>query len=88
MLITVEQLQKELTHWKANHENITIRCKLLRDRLDLPVERIKAFEHLEALQNENASLHARIEALLNELEQIKALCRNNQAHDNNSFLEK
>lgn len=70
MLVTKQELQKELTHWKANHANIALRCKLLRDRPDLPVERIKAFDRIEALQNENLALKERNEELSLQIENL------------------
>lgn len=70
-------LQLELTTaladaamWKNNHDNMVDRAKLLRDRLDMPVERIKAFERLGVLQARNAELSRYIvkaDALLDEL---------------------
>lgn len=41
---------KELAMWKSNHASMVERAKLLRDRPDMPVERIAAFERMSALQ--------------------------------------
>jgi hypothetical protein len=70
MSIAIQELQKELTHWKANHSNISLRCQLLRDRWDLPVERIRAFEQMEVLQNENLALkeHSECDKKIADLE--------------------
>lgn len=41
---------KELALWKSNHANMVERTKLLRDRPDMPVERIAAFDRMGAIQ--------------------------------------
>lgn len=39
-------------HWRANHANLVARCALLRERPDLPVDRIPAYDELVRLQDE------------------------------------
>lgn len=50
----------ELTHWKANHQHLVQRCCYLGQRLDLPVDRIPAYqrhvEEITQLRAENAKL--------------------------------
>jgi hypothetical protein len=43
-------LVAERDHWKANHDNAVARCALLRERPDLPVDRIPAYQELVRLQ--------------------------------------
>lgn len=45
-------LKEELREWKANHEQMVRRCAILRERPDLPVDRIPAYEELVKLQNQ------------------------------------
>lgn len=52
--LALEAAQADAAMWKNNHDNMVDRAKLLRDRLDMPVERIKAFERLGVLQTRNA----------------------------------
>lgn len=47
---------KELEHVRANHDDLVKRCALLRQRLDLPVDRIPAYDELIRLQKENKEL--------------------------------
>lgn len=47
----VEELEKEVEHWKFNHDNQVTRNKLLTDRPDVPLERVKAYEQVIELQN-------------------------------------
>lgn len=49
----VAQLVAEVKHWKANHEEMVRRNAALRDRPDLPADRVQAVDRLEA---ENARL--------------------------------
>jgi len=47
-----------LTDWKAAHADMVKRNALLREREDLPVDRIPAHAELVRLQEENATLRA------------------------------
>ena len=42
--------QAEIKQWKANHDDVVKRCALLREREDLPVDRIPAYRELIRLQ--------------------------------------
>jgi hypothetical protein len=46
------QLQRERDHWKANHDEMVARNAVLRDRPDLPLERVQASERMAQLQRE------------------------------------
>jgi len=56
------ELVRELAMWKANHANLVERTALLRQRPDLPVDRLPAFNRMEALQDCLGALEAIIEA--------------------------
>jgi FtsZ-binding cell division protein ZapB len=52
----IDALNAEVQHWKANHDNMVNRSRVLIDRPDLPLERVKAFKQLETLKAENEKL--------------------------------
>jgi hypothetical protein len=54
----IDALKAEVKHWKANHENMVNRSRVLIDRPDLPLERVQAFRQIERLQAEVAQLKA------------------------------
>lgn len=64
---------KELALWKSNHANMVERTKLLRDRPDMPVERIAAFERMGALQQRLTAVESRNMELTTEVERRDAL---------------
>lgn len=45
--------QTKAQHWKSNHDDLVKRCALLREREDLPVDRIPAYAELTRLQEES-----------------------------------
>jgi hypothetical protein len=42
--------EKERDHWKANHANEVNRARILKERLDMPYERVDAYELIGELQ--------------------------------------
>lgn len=48
--------ERDIVHWKANHTNMVARTRVLTERTDMPLERIKAFEQIGDLQNECVAL--------------------------------
>jgi len=77
----VKELVREANHWKAAHDNMVMRNALLRQRPDLPIERIQAYERvtreLDRLQGiENALLDYLAALARDEKEAI----RNTWAH--------
>jgi hypothetical protein len=48
------QAAANASHWKSNHADQVARCALLRERLDLPVDRIPAYKELVRLQQAQA----------------------------------
>lgn len=54
----VMALKKERDHWKANHDNRVAAARLLHYRLDLPLERVKAYEKYVELQEKLAEMES------------------------------
>ena len=52
----IHKLNRELATWKANHADMVERNAILRERPDLPVDRLPTFERLISLQAENRGL--------------------------------
>lgn len=46
-----DDLREELAHWKVNHDQMAARCAILRERDDLPVDRLPAYRELMRLQS-------------------------------------
>jgi hypothetical protein len=62
-----EQLEaalKEVAHWKSNHACEVSRAKLLKQRPDMPLERISAYDQVGAL-------HARLETIRDAMAQAE-----------------
>lgn len=59
------RVQDERDHWKANHENQVQRARILIERDDLPLERVKAYERYSALEQDAARYAALRHALIN-----------------------
>lgn len=47
----VTALEAEVLHWKANHASVTRKSHILIERIDMPIERVKAFELIGQLQD-------------------------------------
>ncbi|WP_250519514.1 hypothetical protein [Caballeronia sp. NCTM1] len=63
----IAALRKERDHWKANHDAQVSRARLLIERTDLPLERVRAYEELAALRE-------RIAGMEKDAERMSALC--------------
>lgn len=46
----VSNAWNERDHWKANHDNQVRRARILIERDDLPIERVKAYDHMCKMQ--------------------------------------
>lgn len=58
--------QKAATqHWQANHDCQVAKSRLLFDRLDLPVERVRAYELVTRLQDQAKTVRAHVVHLNN-----------------------
>lgn len=56
----LRRLCGERDHWKANHANQVARSRVLVERTDMPLERVKAYELIGQLQDRVASLEAQL----------------------------
>lgn len=65
-----DKAEAERDHWKANHDNQVLRARLLVEREDLPLERVKAYQRVQELEANNTSL-------LYLLAQIREACGDN-----------
>lgn len=63
---TIQTLQAERDHWKANHADMVKRAALLSQRDDLPVDRLPAYREMEALQKTIQAKQAEIDRLMLE----------------------
>jgi hypothetical protein len=52
----IQELEEENARLRANNNDLVNRNALLRQRYDLPVDRIPAHKEMQRLQEENASL--------------------------------
>ncbi|QDH49060.1 hypothetical protein PHYNN_230 [Pantoea phage Phynn] len=56
----IESLAK---HWEANHATEVHRSRMLKERPDMPLERVSAYDRMVALEEENKSLRAQVDSL-------------------------
>lgn len=56
---------RQAEHWKANHECEVSRARVLKERPDMPLERIRAYNHMVELEEENKRLKQENEDLQN-----------------------
>lgn len=66
-LSKVEELEYQVLHWKANHDNVMNKLRLFTQRKDLPVDRLPAYKYVIKLEKENKELR-------DELQQLKSNC--------------
>lgn len=64
--VEVVVMNDEAAHWKANHDNVVERLRLLLQRKDLPVDRIDAYNRLVWLQERNQYLEGLLKERFNE----------------------
>lgn len=58
-----QKAEQEASHWKANHECEVSRARVLKERPDMPLERVKAYNRMVELEEENKALKQRIASL-------------------------
>lgn len=63
------------SHWKANHADQVARCALLRERPDLPVDRLPAYRELARLQAEVTLLKATLAVATESIDSWKRYAR-------------
>jgi hypothetical protein len=78
-----KRLTAEVSRWKRHHEEMKERCSVLRERHDLPVDRIPAYEKLIASQAEVDRLKSIVRLLTKALKGLGFLepfCINEEPH--------
>lgn len=58
-----QKAEQEAAHWKANHECEVSRARVLKERPDMPLERVNAYNRMVELEEENKALKQRIASL-------------------------
>ncbi len=51
LMAKIIDLERELQHWKANHDNRVEAARVLIERTDLPLERVTAYRNYIAMQS-------------------------------------
>lgn len=74
-----EELKKEVKHWKANHQNMVDRARVLIERTDMPIERTEFYKKYEEIQfevnllNREKSIYAElVNSLKNDIKELQA----------------
>lgn len=62
-LLGKKNAEVEAAHWKANHECEVSRARVLKERPDMPLERVNAYNRMVELEEENKALKQRIASL-------------------------
>lgn len=75
----LEHMLRDRNHWKSNHETEVRRARMLKDRIDMPLERVQAYKQwgldlmeLSAFRDEWVALDAEISALRAEVKSLRA----------------
>ncbi|UPW35587.1 hypothetical protein [Cronobacter phage Dev_CS701] len=71
-LLGKKNAEVEAAHWKANHECEVSRARVLKERPDMPLERVNAYNRMVELEEENKALKQRI-ASLEDVEQTRMM---------------
>jgi hypothetical protein len=58
-----DALKAEVAHWKANHASEVQRARILKERPDIPIERVQAYEQWGKDQAERDALKAEVAIL-------------------------
>ena len=67
-----QKAESEAAHWKANHECEVSRARVLKERPDMPLERVNAYNRMVELEEENKALKQRI-AILEDVNQTRMM---------------
>ena len=65
-----KRLRSEVAHWKKNHAAEVERARVLKERLDMPFERVLAYEKYKALQSDYERLLSSQEKLGEPFEKV------------------
>ncbi len=70
-----QELEAEVKHWKANHACEVERAIVLKERIDMPLERVSAYEQIGKLQSEKTSLETAYNRRVKDCEDLFFLRR-------------
>jgi hypothetical protein len=48
----IKELEREVQHWKSNHSCEVERARVLKERTDMPLERVQAYEQISEMQDQ------------------------------------
>jgi hypothetical protein len=48
----IKELEREVQHWKSNHACEVERARVLKDRTDMPLERVQAYEQISEMKEQ------------------------------------
>ena len=71
-----DELAAQVTHWKANHASVVEQARILKERPDMPIERVKAYENWVAMAAQNQQM---LEAIENVKEEAWRCCSHQRA---------
>lgn len=57
----IKRQAAEIAHWKNNHATEVRRARVLKERTDMPLERVRAYEQIGELREEIERLKTRLE---------------------------
>ena len=57
----IKRQAAEIAHWKNNHATEVRRARVLKERTDMPLERVRAYEQIGELREEIDRLKTRLE---------------------------
>ena len=83
----LNKFEAESNHWKANHACEVERARVLKERPDMPLERIKAYDRMVELEKENEALKHRIASLENvEMTRVMIDMASQRGHEQTQML--
>ena len=59
-----DELTVQVTHWKANHASVVEQARILKERPDMPIERVKAYENWVAMAAQVEKMQNAIDSFL------------------------
>ena len=57
----IKELEREVKHWRSNHDQRAEACRVLKQRRDMPVERTHAYQTMLDLQAKLNAIDKRLE---------------------------
>lgn len=73
--------QAEIAHWKNNHETEVRRARILKERTDMPIERVQAYEKWGEDQRTLAASQVQIKVLRDALDNCRLFAARRRAEE-------